>query len=338
MRISEKSRYKDICDFLTNKSDVIPFEDHLHREPGYGIFAEIKLISGSLNGTNYKDYITYAEAEEFLEHYLAGTLSAKEAQFLKKAILGSEKAFVKIIKKIEMQISAISEAEKNKSTGLSIEAKQSSKLVTANKKHIVNDSAIISSILAIAAIFLILFILPIQFQQNLDDLYNFDSNAPLDYQTLNLRGAASSTTNGDPDYKLFQQQFKVGMSNYLAQEYSSAISEWQKIEEKLPILRKKPGFVETDEKQLKLYSALSFLGMALSKNSELSEQEKKQSLLDALNQFKEMTWQNDTTKYYFALTLALNNRVDKAQDLLNDINSKSTMHRKKVVLEERLNQ
>ncbi len=338
MRISERSTYKNICDFLTGKTDVIPFYNHLQREPGYGIFTEIKLKSGSTNGTNYKDFITYAEAEEFFEHYLAGTLSAKEAQFLKKVILGSEKAFIKIKRKIEMQISAISEAEKNKSTGLSMDAKQSSKLVIANKKHIVNDSAIISSILAIAAIFLILFILPIQFQQNLDDLYNFDSNTPLDYQTLNLRGAASNTNNGDPDYKLFQQQFKVGMSNYLAQEYSSAISEWQKVEDKLPILRKKPGFVDTDEKQLKLYSALSFLSMALSKKSELSEQEKKQSLLNALDQFKEMTWQNDTTKYYFALTLALNNRVDKAKDLLNDINSKSTMHRKKVVLEERLNQ
>ena len=50
-----------------------------------------------------------------------------------------------------------------------------------------------------------------------------------------------------------------------------------------------------------------------------------------------MCSQNDTTKYYHALALALIDKIDEAQKVLKDINTKSTMYGRKVVLEERLN-
>ena len=346
MKIPPQKLYKDSCAYLKGETRIDPFFDQLREAPVYGIFTEIREKSGPAKEAKYDVLLTYVEVEKYLEHYLMGTLSVKDAQFLKMAVLGSERAFIKIIHKIEMHINAISDIEKNKSIESDIEDEEILKIVIGKGISSVNkangkisfprNNAVISAILAVAATLLILFILPIELQQNLDELYNFDSETPLDYQSFNLRGTVIAEKNDHPDYKLFRQQFKKGMSNYVAKDYGLALKEWQKIDAKLPLLRKSHGFTE-QEQQLKLYSAFSFLGLALSQKIEISKLEKDQSLLKALHLFRDMGSQNDTTKYYHALALALIDKIDEAQKVLKDINTKSTMYGRKVVLEERLN-
>jgi len=347
--LSEKSSYKDICAFLDGKTDNATTMYDLENIIGYGIFFEIQQKSESKEEVSSDSHITYSDIETYLEHYLAGNLSNQEAQILKNAILGSEKVFIKLKRKIDGMSKTVSASKIYSLTQFNLTDQDLTKTVLekdssfddevpSRQSFSLNNNTVISAILASAAVFLIIFIFPFEIQQDLSGLYNYDLQSPLNYHENILRGTSTIESYDDPDYRFFQQQFKQGMSGYLVQDYRLALKEWQKLDDKLPALREKEGFVENEEQQLKLYSAISLLSLGLSEKEELIESQKSQSLMKALSLFRDMTLANDTTKYYFALTLAVTENEEEAQQILKDINPNSSMYGKKVILHERLNQ
>ncbi|KAA3613084.1 MAG: hypothetical protein D8M58_12305 [Calditrichaeota bacterium] len=341
---ASKNNYMGICEYLKGKTDIYPFETE---HPVYGLFTKMKELPKLETETNPDIDISYSYIEKCMGLFLSGNLGNEKALVLKQAILESEKVYIKLLRKIDMHVKTFTEQNLSSTFFSQTDSELAGQMVKKEdirnynkpgKNRFVNRNAIVSGILASAAILLILFILPIELQQDLDDLYNFDSQSALNYQTKSLRGNALVEDSNDPDYKLFRQHFKQGMASYLVQDYELALEEWKIIEDKLPDLRKRNGFAGKEEQQLKLYSAISYLSLALSENKKLAEGEKKESLSKAINIFKEMHLDNDTTKYYFALSLALNKNMDQSKRLLKDINPESTMYSKRIVLEEHINQ
>ncbi len=349
MRYIDHTLYNELCTYLRGKSSTSPFRDRITDTLLLGIFTEIKIKSGSEE--NHVDGLPLSleKIDMYFEKYLSGNLSGEDADILKDAICSSEKIFSLIMKKIKVHEATLtgtainiptdwSRSDEELANKMLYKEENNQKELVLKEHFIRKNTLVINAILTAAAVFLILFLLPIEFQQNLDELYTFDSAVPLGYEESGLRGSVAADQNHNPDYKLFRQIFKEGMASYLVKDYGQALREWQRITVDPSLKNKMDGFPEKEKEQLKLYKAMSFLGLALSEKDGPTKAEKEESLMQAINLFKAMDIKDDTTKYYYALSLALNNNANQARIILKGIIPKSKMFQKRVVLEERLNQ
>jgi hypothetical protein len=349
MQQTDANLYNKLCTYLSGGEAISPFNGQLADHPLLGIFSEIKMKSSRAASQIDAPSLSLEKIEMYFEKYLAGNLNKEDVEILKDAICSSEKIFSLIMKKIKVHEATITGTAKNIPTDWSRsdeelankmfykEEKNQNELVL-KERFVRKNTLVINAILTAAAIFLVLFLLPIEFQQNLDELYSFDTNVPLGYEESGLRGSVATGQIHDPDYKLFRQIFKEGMASYLVKDYGQALKEWQKISAAPSLRNKMDEFPGKEKEQLNLYRAMSFLGLALSVKDEPTKDEKKESLIQAINLFRAMDIKDDTTKYYYALSLALNNNADQARTILKGIIPKSKMFQKRVVLEERLNQ
>ena len=193
-------------------------------------------------------------------------------------------------------------------------------------------------ILAIASVLLVIFLIPAQLDKNLNGLYNYDEKVPLDFDHSILRGGTQYKEITDPDYTRYKFQFNKGMSEYLAQEYSNAISEWEVLEKDLAKLKENPFFSGKDEQNFYLYNAVCRVALYLSENEKIDTSDKNKILLKAIKLFEKLPLNSDIEIYFYSLALGLTNKKEKAVKILSSINAESNYYNKKIILEEQLKQ
>ena len=334
--------YKEICQFFENKNEIHKIQELAKKFPAFGIF---QYLLDHKKAFSHKDDIqlTFVQAKDFLEKFLAGNLAQKDVNYLFNAILQSEKNFRIIYSLLEQNRATLSQLEEIKEykNGLPVhEVLEQINQLKNNAKHQpkydLSSKKIVTGILSVAAIFLILFLLPLELHKDLNDYYSFDESVPLEFNESGLRGNEESTVITDPDYKQFKFRFNQGMADYLAQEYSNALNEWTGLESKLNIIKTKPGFDRKDEYNFILYNALCRIALYLSNNENIDKEFKQKHLKEAINLFKKLPLNNDMEKYYYSLALGLTNDKVKALKILSSINKNSDYYSKRIILEEQL--
>lgn len=336
--------YKEICQFFENSNDIHKLEELMNKFPVYGIFLFLLEHKGA---TGHQDeiHLTFEQAEDFLEKFLAGHLTKNDANYLLNAILQTERNFQILYSRIEQNVNAITyleeadEAEDRLSVGEILNQLKHLKYIdTYQNKNYYNRKKIVAGIVTIAAMFLILFLLPIELQKDLNDYYSFDESVPLEFNESGLRGNNKAESITDPDYKQFKFQFNQGMADYLAQEYSNALKQWTGLEDKLNIIKTEPGFDKKDEYNFIVYNALCRVALYLSDKENVDKALKQKHLKKAINLFEKLPLNSDIEKYYYALALGLINQKEKALGILSSVNKKSDYYTKKIILEEQLNE
>lgn len=344
MRHSEQLSYTNVCRFLKEKNELTNLEGLESKIPAYGIYHFINTHYTFRAGKLRYIHLTFDKAEEYLEKYLSGNLNSHEAINLAEAIIYSKRNFKKLQFVLERHTDVvlnIKEAARqeitlsNREILLQLFRTKNKKAVSISENHIFNKK-LIAAILSAAAILIILFIIPIRFNNNLDELYNFDKDVPLDFDQSNFRGNYPGKEITDPEYKKFKFQFNKGMSEYLAHDYSNALKDWKGIEEKIDQLKDNPDYNPRDEKDFILYNALCRIALYLSKK-ENYDNNRKQLLKEAINLFEKLPLNSDIEKYYYALVLGLAGNKNKALKILSSIDINSAYYDKKIVLEEQLN-
>jgi len=336
--------YKQLCQFLTEKNELYELKELENNTPVYGIFLAMQ-ENYSLHVHNPEEInLTFIKTEDYLEKYLAGNLTKQEAKILTEAILNSEKNFKKLKFIIEEHAKAIldqtNEPEykkilSNKEILIQLLRLQSRKV---NFNFHFYRKKIAVGILSVASVLLILFLVPIQINKDLNELYSFDENTPLDFNHSTLRGGTFDNKIDDPEYNRFKFQFNKGMSEYLAQEYSNALSEWEVLEKDLAIYKNNRFFSDKDEQDYNLYNAVCRVALYLSKNESLNESDKIENINKALYLFEKLPLNSDIEKYYYSLALGLTDNKEKALKMLGSIDLNSDYYNKRVVLEEQLKQ
>lgn len=338
--------YEDIKQFLIGKKEIEFINKMSEKYPVYGLFITIQKLGSPL--INYSENVdfTFDDAEEFLQDYLAGTLNVKSATKILNAITSSESNFEKLIYKINENIKAIEETslhnkvfehQKENKEILSILDKIKSNYITPNQFFLQHRKSVYI-ILSTAAILLVLFLSPIQLQNELEDYYNFDETVPLDYSYSEMRDSYLLHADKIDGLQDFENNFKQGMADYLAHDYRNAIKEWDGLETKLLKLKENPEFNSEYEEDYYLYSAVSYLALSLSETEKNTDDERNILIKQSLKLFDKVLIDSDFKRYYYALSLALNRQERKALENLSVINDSSTFYPKRVVLEEQLSQ
>ena len=336
--------YQDVCKFISGEKDLAKLSELEKETPVYGIFSLLKNNFTVL--THYADEssLTFNESEAYLEKYLAGNFDKHDAYALTRAILASERNFKKINYIIEQHAIAIAEMKNQAGSEHPISDKEIliQLLKLKNQKPDNNfhfhRKKIISGMLAAAAVLLILIILPLNFDNDIEKLYNFDQEVPLDYNNSALRGAEENKEITDSAYNQFKFQFNKGMSEYLAQEYAKALEEWQPLQKQFNSIQDNTYFTETDKNDFILYNAVCRIALSVSEKYVTTQNDKQKLLQRSLRLFKQLPLNNDTEKYYYALALALNNNDNHALKVLSSINNSSEYYDKKIILEEQIKQ
>jgi hypothetical protein len=342
MKSTEKLSYSELYAFLQGQKDLDKLAELQKNMAVYGIFGLMKKSMAIHSTYPAERNLTFNKAEEYLEKYLTGNLKMSEATQLSEAILSSERNFT-ILNHVIEQHSAIlasynEQSKYDDAISNSEILQQLRKFKDKNPKHSYNSyiKKIVAGLISIAALFFILLMLPIQINNSLDDLYSYDNNVPLDYKDSTLRGTLPAEEVSDPDYRKFKFQFYKGMSEYLAQEYANALSEWEGLEDKLTALKNNSFFNEKDRRDFILYNAVCRIALYLSENEKPDESEREKLLNKAIELFKKLPVNSDAEKYYYALALGLKKNNSKALTVLSSITSNSEYFRKKIILEEQL--
>lgn len=334
--------YEDIKQFLIGKKEIDIIYKMSEKYPAYGLFITIQKLGSPLINYSENREFTFDDAESFLQDYMAGTLNVKGATDILNSIIASEQNFEKLIYKINENIKAVEETSlynkvfvPQKDDAQIIEGFSKLKIPQIFSSPFVSRyPKTVYTILAAAAIFLVLFFVPFSIQKELADHYNFDETVPLDYLNSEMRSERAVQ-----DYSMQELDneniFKQGMADYLAHDYRSAIREWQSLEEKLQ-QEKKTSFDARFEEQFYLYYALGHLALALSPKEEITDAEKEKLYSYSLLLFDNVSINNDFEYYYYALMLALNKREAEALQNLIQIDRSSAFYAKKVILEEQL--
>ena len=338
--------YQEVCQFLAGKSDLTQLKELEKSIPVYGIFNFIKKYYHSRTHQSREISLTFDKAEDYLEKYLSGEVNKQDAVDLIEAIISSEKNFQKLQYLIEQYALVFSNLKDvtEYENALSNREIIRQLLRLKNKKTINNSDfhfyrkKLVTGILSVAAIFLALFLIPIQFDKDLNELYNFDEEVPLDFNQSNLRGGVLNDEITDPDYKRFKFQFNKGMSEYLAQEYANALNEWENLEGQINLLKSNPNFNSEDEKSLILYNAICRVALYLSEKENIEENEKKSFLNQSIKLFEKLPLISDIEKYHYSLALGLTGKREKALEILSSIKINSNFYNKKIILEEQLKQ
>lgn len=345
MRHSAQLSYPEVCRFLKEKKGLTNLEGTESAIPAYGIYNFLQSHYTYKQDKLPDTHLTFDKAEEYLEKYLSGKLRDNEAHDLADAIIYSERNFKKLQFILERHASVIYQISEAKEQKVSMSDREmflhllrlkNKKTVNTSHSHFYNKK-LVAGILSVAAILFILFIIPFQSYNNLDELYNFDTRVPLDFNQSNLRGYSLNNKITDPEYKKFKFQFNKGMSEYLAREYANALKDWKSLEGKVNQLKDNPDYNVRDEKDFILYNALCRVALYLSKKDDKNNN-REQLLNEAVNLFEKLPINSDIEKYYYALVLGLKGNKNKAIEILNSINIHSAYYDKKIVLQEQLNQ
>ena len=343
MKSPENISYKELCAFLMGKADLAKVSALEKETPLYGIFGFLRKSYVIHSASPAEINLTFEKAEEYLETYLAGNLTKAEAIELSEAIISSERNFKLLNHIIEEHAAAleagyIEQSEYNETISESEILQQLSKLKDKNPTHNNNNyvKRIAVGLISVAALFFILIMLPVQINSDLKDLYSFDHNVPLDFNDSTLRGTLPADEITNPEYSQFKLQFSIGMSEYLAQEYASALSEWKSIEDNMKNLENNSFFNEKDRREFILYDAVCRIALYLSENESLDKSNRKELLNKTIELFKKLPVDSDAEKYYYALALGLAEQNSEALGILGSISNDSEYYRKKIILEEQL--
>jgi hypothetical protein len=337
MREPEKISYVDVCKFISDKKDI-PLLKILEKEtPLYGILFYLQKHHKMHKYSSQEKELTFLEIENYLEKYLAGNFNKQDALKLNTAILNSEKNFKKLFYLIEQNTRALSDiqyvsefkpAKSNNDILLQLATlKESKPFFHLYRKQI------FTGLLSALVIFMVFLLLPDKVNNDLAEYYNFSDSVPLDVNAAILRGGVLNNKTTDSTYNQYKQKFNRGMAEYLAQEYTGALSVWDSIEKELPQLRANSFFTEADERDFNLYNAVCLLALYLSKKETNDSSANETALNQAIQIFQKLPLNSDVEKYYYALALCLENENDKALTLLNAINLKSEYYNKRIILE-----
>jgi len=339
----EKVNYSELRNFLLNDFDDVKFKSIINNEIIVEFLETIK-TSTENQDENVKP-LTFYFIEKCLEKFIKGNLLISEASALKTNILRYKLTGERFLYKIYTHIEAMESLNGDsldkpfaESNSVLLEFIKGNKKVSS-KDFIfpINKENTIKITLGAAAVFLVLFLAPIQFEQNLNSLYNFDEEIPVGYYASALRGATDQNSEIlHEDYRKFQYSFKNGMADYLSKDYKAAVSIFEISINNLSQLKKIAGFKKEDEQNLYIYNAFSHLALSLSNVNNYSSEQKQLAISSAIKSFQSLPIENDTSNYYLALSLALNHNSEMALSILSKISSKSHLNESRIILEEQI--
>ncbi len=250
------------------------------------------------------------ELDDILIAYWAGRSTAEQLSLLKAALEGDDstaRLFVKRLMDHEEHIGAgISANEK----GLSLDAlnKRGGGLNASSYKK---WAAV--WIFPVAATILTVLLWP---KHSIYDKLNFDREPPLAFQTDVQRNLLESTPLSSPVDSFFIN----GMKAYLACDYKQALDIWAGHP-----LRGKHG------RLIRLYSALSYIGLAAS--GESGEKQNEKNIARAISLLRGLGPDiSDTERYFYALALILAERDGEAREQLRRISDPDVQARAEKLL------
>jgi hypothetical protein len=338
MKVNEYISYEEIYQFLTNKDQITKINELAKNNPGYGIFLTVQKLSSPLINFNNEVEFTFSEAEKYLEDYFAGTMSVDDATRLANAIIASKTNFIKLLHKINENTIAVHKAGQSTLTPPVPNQEIRNKIlsVSSYNKKLFNIRKLSYGLLASAAILLILFFIPLNFNEELSDLYNYDGSPPLTYTESTFRNSDMENLDDNPAYRKFDTKFKLGISEYLVRNYAAALEEWKGLDAELLLLQNEANHKSHYVDKYYLYKALSMIAMSLSDKYNLDKNHKEQLLQETLLIFKKLQTDSDAGKFYYALTLALTANFSEAQKVLTTIESTSGFYNKGLALLEQI--
>ena len=302
MNNRERLSYQDICKFISGGKDIPGIKELEKDAPVYGIFNLLKDSFTVLTHYTDESSLTFEESEHYLEKYLAGNFDKSDAYSLTCSILSSERNFKKLNYLIEQHAIAITGVDNQEGYKHALTSKeiliQLLKLKNAEPaEHLYfRRKKVIAGILSIAAVLLFIMILPLNFDKEIEQMYNFDQEVPLNYNNSSLRGAENNKEITDSAYNQFKFQFNKGMSEYLAQEYAKALDDWQPLEKDFNKIKDNRYFTESDKQDFLLYNAVCRVALYLSGDNTLKQNDKMQLLKESLALFKQLPLTNDAEK------------------------------------------
>ncbi len=254
---------------------------------------KISVYSGSVRSLSLKDI------DDILLSYWAGHPETEQLSLLKTAILKDDttaRVFIKRLRDHELHMRAGAEEG---SAGVTLEALLERDRNSYNPRYRIGQR-LVAWVLPLAATVLVLFLWP---RHTVYTDFNYDNDPPLSYRTEAQRNFQDSF----PDSSAIDYFFVNGMKAYLACDYEQALQNWARHPANGAHIR-----------QVRLYSALSYIGLALSKKN--TAKENPEYISRAIHLFKNMEKElTDPERYFYALALILGGREEEARRQLNEI-------------------
>jgi len=166
------------------------------------------------------------------------------------------------------------------------------------------------------------------------EYYTYDDKVPYDYDVSSLR--TPTTSDGDSLLYSFVTQFKLGMSDYMINNYENAIQSLQEIEPAALALQAKPE----DQKYLStmrdyyFYLGVSHFALSRSKRKNVSAEAKAMHATQAIRWLargdslvaKNHLQGNERENYFLGLAYGFSGRRTEAIESLRKINDRSKFH------------
>ncbi|GEM_PF-5762792 len=238
------------------------------------------------------------EVDDILLAYWAGRYTEEQLQRLKTALLKDDSTAIVFIKRLH-------DHERHIQSGIKGDERiRSLDILLKRGKGLYVSGPVLKKmsavwLLPVAAILLIMVFLP---RHSIYNDFNFDHNPPLMYQTdaqRNIGSYEAAPTTAEDTF------FVNGMKAYLACDYEQALNLWSRhpVEDKY-------------KRQLRLYSALSYIGLILSEKNKGKDNTKNISRAVELFQSLEGDM-SGYERYFYAMALILAGRNPEARQQLN---------------------
>lgn len=252
------------------------------------------------------------ELDDILIAYWAGRYTAEQLSMLKAALIGDDSTARLFVKRLMDHQGHIRAGMNAKEAGLSMDA------LIKRGRSVNNSSSFYKKwaavwIFPIAATILTVLLWP---RLSIYDKFNFDQEPPLAFQTDVQRNLLEYTPLSSPVDSFFIN----GMKAYLACDYKQALNIWAGH----PMKGK-------HERLIRLYSALSYIGLALSREN--GNKQNDNNISRAITLLRGLGPDiSDTERYFYALALILAERDSEAREQLKHISDPDVQARAEKLL------
>lgn len=164
--------------------------------------------------------------------------------------------------------------------------------------------------------------------------FNFDENVPCQYTQSGLRGGSDNYQKFSP-YNNFVNQFLIGISYYVSNDYVNAIDSWKKMDSTAQNFARQTSNekFQLASRDYYFFRGVSHLALSVSENDklELSEQKRKSHLNEAINfllKANELISLNkfdneDREIYHLGIAFGLSGQKEFALEQLNKLKPES---------------
>lgn len=256
----------------------------------------------------------FEDVERIIEKWFAGSSTVSELAGLKQAVLTTPKTLKHLQVLLEAHAQSMEQIPPNVLNNIPVKESRL-KLIFTNRY--------VQAAVAMVAVLLVVLLLPLQYEKNIAEHYNFDNKVPADFNISLMRGNGDGVDSSDQAQAKFRNQFHKGMADYLVNNYSVAVEVWKKIEPEFKSLQKGEILSLKEQQNYNFYYGVSNLALYLSTKPGLNDVQKQEKLDRALLLFKHIPQKKDVHLYFNALAFASKKMYTKSKKMLNKIDDSS---------------